>query len=305
MTWVPYLRKLSRDYDKMIISTFEGMEALYSGFHCELEFDPVVGASGRAQDWRDISHLTYNIPEGAAHIKPIKEYKVDGEYFKYGTPDDLKDTVLLHARGISVSPFKNWAVEKWAKLAGNFQSAVSIGSKDDIHVPGTEDARGIPLGKLMDLMASANLTIGQISGVMHLATLCGCPHVAWGYYSRPHFGETLEKRMTETWNPLLTSIIWVGDTWDPEPEQIMEALEPRKAPDLGSLSIVHDAFQSGQYIVSVAYIEKQGGKAAVMSKAGTTNFPDAMLDQAAKQMARDINGSIAKVKAERAPVSWH
>jgi len=304
MTWVPYLRKLSRDYEKMIISTFEGVEALYSGFHCELEFRPHTDQK-RVDGWTEVNWPYVGIELEAYHIKPIKQYKVDGEYVRYGSPVVQDAVVLFHARGIQTAAFKNWDIEKWAVLAKEFPSAISIGSKDDLHVPGTGDARGMSLGSLMDLVASASIVIGQSSGVMHLAAMCGTQQLVWAD-NKTYFNEPLEKRYQETWNPFGTPVTWIDcDNWDPQPDQIMQALKPKHSiPNTQVLSVIYDAVQSGQYIIGVAHVGEKDNKAAVMAKSIGINFPDSMLEQAEEQLFKSVRGSIAKAKAERMPVSW-
>jgi hypothetical protein len=311
MTWIPYLRKLCREYDKMIISTFEGMEALYTGFHCELEFNP-HNYMTRLDDWMN-PDITFSLPLGipieAVRINPIKEYRIDGEYVRYGSPVVKDVSVLFHARGIEKGASKNWPREKWEKLAKEFPEAICIGSPKDLNVyEGMadwtlhQDARTADLNQLMDLIASASIVIGGSSGVMHLALMCGTRIATWGKCN--NFGDTLENRYKETWNPFGTPVTWVGDTWNPEPEDILKALQPHNVPAPQTLSAVYDAVQSGQYIISTAFMGKRDGKEAVLTRCSATNFPDDRLDEAARKMSRDVDGSIAQVKAERIPVSW-
>lgn len=300
MTWVPYLRKLSREYDKMYISTFEGVEALYAGFHCELEFVP-HGQSKRVDDWVDGYRGIIYPDDVNDRIFPIKEYRIEGEYVRYGSPVVKDVEVLFHARGIEKGAYKNWPHEKWAKLAEQFPGAMYIGAGKDInHRP---SYAGGSLAMLMNVIASATVVIGGSSGVMHLALMCGTPVVTWGDCN--NFGDTLENRYKKTWNPFGTPVTWVGDTWDPEVEQIMEAIKPKNVPAPEVLSIIHEAVASGRYLLSVAFMGQRDGKDAVFSRCGAVGFPDTMMDSAAKQMAKDVEGSIARAKAERTPVSWH
>jgi hypothetical protein len=319
MTWVPYLRKLSHDYDKMYISTFPGVEALYSGFHCEIEFMP-RGHDCRLDEWESRELWHDILMEASAgnvtnenweayqtnHITPIKKYHIDGEYARYGSPVVKDVAVLFHARGIEKRAFKNWSREKWTRLAKEFPGAGSIGSLDDLMVSGGDvahrDCRGEKLQNQMDLIASASIVIGQSSGIMHLALMCGTPIATWGDCN--NFGESLEKRYKETWNPFHTPVTWIGDTWDPDPEDIMAALKPKNVPAPQVLSILHDAVESGQYIISTAWMGERDGKEAVFTGCSAMSFPDDRLDQAAEQMTKDVNGAISKAKAERIPVSW-
>ena len=298
MTWQSYLRKLSHDYDKMIISTFPGMEPLYQGFHCEVEFLPHQHP-GRALDWRDTTmvELGFEMPEGVEVIAPIKQFKTDGEYAKYGTPFVRDIEVLFHARGIQKANFKNWPHEKWDALAANFPKAASVGTAEDYHVPGTEDKRGIPLQDLMDLMASTQVIVGQSSGVMHLATLCGLRQVVWGD-NKTHFSETLERRYKEIWNPLGTPVDWIEtDAWNPEPNEVMRGMLDGTGdgrPSQKALNVIKAATEAGRYLIAIAYISEQDGKAEIRSYCETVEFPDSDLGNAVAQVKKDMDGLCEK-----------
>ncbi len=309
MTWVPYLRKLSHDYEKMYISTFPGMEALYTGFHCEVEFIPHEYPD-RTDDWMNSAIYQYDpdhwhTPDSVTdHIRMIKRYKVDGEYVRYGSPVIPEVGVLFHARGIDRFSFKNWPVGKWEQLAKGFPGVISIGTKDDLHVPGTRDCKGAALGELMDCIASAAIVIGQSSGLMHLASLCGTPQLVWAD-NKTYFNEPLEKRYKETWNPFNTRVTWIDcDNWNPDPQQILDALKPKIAPTPQVLSTLEEAAKSGHYIVATAWMEDKDGKAGVRSNCEPVNFPGGALDKAGELLTASIRSSIAKAQAERIPRSW-
>lgn len=305
MTWVPYLRKLSREYDKMIISTFPGMEVLYTGFHCEVDFSPHT-CQERTDNWEGARRFTISPEPVTNHISPIKEYRVDGEYIRYGSPVIKDAPVLFHSRGIGKGAFKNWSIAKWNTLAKAFPQAGSIGSPSDMCVLGTEDRRGMPLPELMNVLTSASIVIGQSSGVMHLAVMCGTPVVVWGDDTLMNFGESLETRYKETWNPFRTPVTWIhcDNPWDPEPEQIIDAMKPQNAPDTPVLDAIRTACESGHYVLEIAYIGQKGGKDVVFSKCFGHEFPDIHLEQAEKQMISNIQERFGQAKAERRPVSW-
>lgn len=311
MTWVPYLRMLSHDYDKMYISTFEGIEALYSGFHCPVEFVP-HGYPERVDDWMNTVVVHPPTPKDVTErIGVIKEYRVEGEYVRYGSPVVKDVGVLFHARGIEKGASKNWALEKWEKLAGHFPGAICIGAAQDVNVwrklqdwTLRQDARSASLPQLIDLIASVAVVIGQSSGVMHLALMCGTPIVTWGDCN--NFGDTLKNRYMETWNPFGTPVTWVGDTWDPEPEQVMEAIRPTVniRPPEKVLRSIHDAVESGHYLVAVAYAKEAEGKMAIVSTCEAVEFPDVLLDKAYDDIGKTIKGAIAQAQSERTPASW-
>lgn len=309
-TWQSYLRKLSHDYDKMYISTFPGMEPLYAGFHCETVFLP-HNHPGRAQDWRDPDmwmDLMSQATEGQlseeikkacieGHIEPIKQYKTDGEYIRYGTSKDREIEILFHARGIKGCSFKNWQFEKWKQLASNFPKAASIGSQDDQYIPGTTDRRNIPLQNLMDLMAGAKVVVGQSSGVMHLASLCGTRHVVWGD-KKTYFGQRLEKRYREDWNPLGTPVSWVEtEAWNPEPDEVLAVIlhgTAKARPTDRILNRLKLASESGRYMISLSYMGSRDDKETIESYCESVEFPNDNLLEAIEQMKADM----AKIAAE-------
>ena len=166
---------------------------------------------------------------------------------------------------------------------------------------------GWKLPDLMNAIASASIVIGQSSGVMHLAVMCGTPVCVWGDDKLMNFGESLEIRYKETWNPFGTPVTWVhcDKPWDPEPEWILEALKPKDVPDPRILGAINAAVRSGRYIVAVAHIGDQEGKEAIHSACIGVDFPDnKFLEQAEAQLCDEIKKSISNAKAERIPVSW-
>ena len=202
MTWVPLCRQMAKGYDEVIVSSFEGMKPLYDDFATEF--------------------IAHNEP-GRSLIYP-KNYRAKGKYFKYGFAAPNFD-ILIHARGSRRKAAINY--RRWFELARLLKPYrfCFIGSGDDYCEPGWPDKRSCHLQHLMNYMAGAKLTIGVSSGVMHLAAACGCDLIAWGN-SRTYFGETLEKRYKETWNPFNVKVGWItDDSWQPEPELIFEEIQ--------------------------------------------------------------------------------
>lgn len=302
MIWQAHLRKLSHDYDTMIISTFEGMEPLYRGFHCDVEFLPHKHP-GRALDWRDTSMVVtaFDATKYTVHIEriePIKQYRVEGEFVRYGTPGDSDIEILFHARDIRKADFKNYSHDRWDEIVTAFPKGASVGSVDDYHIPGTSDMRGIPLQDLMDLISGAHVIVGGSSGVMHLATLCGTRQVVWGD-DKTHFNERLEKRYRETWNPLNTPVSWVEtEAWCPEVDDVKKAIlygSEASRPTDTTLKHLKAAAESGEYLVALVYMVEFEGKRAIKSYAENVQFPDNDLIKATEQM---VEKDIAKIVAD-------
>lgn len=299
MVWQAYLRLMSHDLDKMIISTFPGMEALYTDFHCDVEFMP-HDHPGRALEWRDTSMVatpdftSYTAPVG--FIKPIKQYRAEGEFVRYGTPKSREIEILFHARGISKASFKNYPEQMWAEVASGFPKAASIGTERDHHIPGTEDRRGIPLQDLMDLIAGAQVVVGQSSGAMHLATLCGTRHVVWGD-DKTYFSEPLEKRYRETWNPFGTPVTWVDcDNWRPPAEKIVSSMLAggRGAPVPSIIKVLKQATESGRYMVAIAYIKNEDDKETIETTCETVDYPNGELLKSIEELKERMDALVVK-----------
>lgn len=223
-TWQAYCRAEAKKFDKVYVSSFASMEPLYWDF--ANEFIPHRHPS-RALDWRDISAIDYDMPDGIdVHIKPHKQYRVqDQNFIQFGDEPIHVFACLVHARNIRKGSGKNYPQVLWEELVESLPGRVaSVGTDSDLHVKGTEDLRGIPLNALMNYMAGSQLVVGQSSGVMHLAALCGTSLVVWGD-ARTYFGETLEQRYKETWNPLGARVIYVfDDAWQPPPQEVVKAV---------------------------------------------------------------------------------
>lgn len=291
MTWQAYLRRKSRDVDKMWITTFPGMDDLYTGFHCPVMFSP-HNHPGRALEWRDKSLCQYWLPEEATvEIDPIKKYRLDddeAEFVRYGTPRNREIEVLFHARNIPKGSFKNYPLDRWVDIANHFPKSASVGAEPDLHIPGTVDKRGILLADLMDLMAGARVVVGQSSGVMHLASLCGTRQVVWGD-SKTHFNELLEVRYKQTWNPLGTPVTWVeSDDWKPPAEKVISGIlggADEHRPGQKMLSALKAGFESGKHLMANAYISSDG---KIIATWETQGFPRGDLIKAVEQLKADL-----------------
>lgn len=190
MTFAPWARAQAEG-SKCLIRSFKGMAPLYKDF-----------ADFEAHDKVDRS------------LKFPKRYRCNGTFYKYGNPKRIKD-ILIHARGIKRKSAINY--KRWEELD---LDAGYIGTQQDKCYG--EDYRGIDLQQLMDMIAGAKVVVGVSSGVMHLAAACGTSLVVWGD-NRTYFGETLEKRYKQTWNPFNVRVVWLNG-WHPEPKEILNAV---------------------------------------------------------------------------------
>lgn len=114
--------------------------------------------------------------------KKIGKRLISGKEYPLVQCQQLVD--ILVARGLSVACF---------------------GGSDN-HCPDSAiDLRGQPLKKQCSAIATAKCVIGPSSGPIHLASLCGCPHVTW--IASVH--HTLSKRYIKLWNPFGTPVRFI------------------------------------------------------------------------------------------------
>lgn len=206
MTWIPACRRVADDYDRVEASSFAEMSPLYDDF-----IDTFTPHGGQRS-------LTYP-----------KRYRVAGRHRRYGRPEQarLRCDLLIHARGIRRKAAINY--RRWPELV-RFLSPLNvtigyIGSPPDGHYDGGADLRDMEMNELIDVIAAAPLVVGVSSGLMHLAAACGTDLLVWGD-RRTYFGETLEMRYKETWNPHDVAVAWLdADDWQPEPSRIVTAIE--------------------------------------------------------------------------------
>lgn len=118
--------------------------------------------------------------------------------------------VVVHARYRPHVAARNWSQRNWNRLArrifreGLAKRVICIGlRKHAMTAEGAVDMRDAPLEVQMDVLASAEFAIGPSSGPMHLASLCGCPHLVWCGGAATEWRRTC-KRYKSEWNPFGT-----------------------------------------------------------------------------------------------------
>jgi len=107
---------------------------------------------------------------------------------------------------------ENWPAESWSELA------------DRLHRRGVH-ASVYPCESHAAIEAASNcdLAVGQSTGGMHLASLCGCPHVAWsvkGEYPHLRLQMTDRQRYQIFWNPLATPVLFHPVDAHPTPAEV-------------------------------------------------------------------------------------
>lgn len=299
MEWQGYVRALAADYDKVVVCSTAGHEALYA------DYDPIF-VGHKLKGNRDCHRIRE--VENPQELKRVQEalkgfkyafeqagYEVKWEspqppknravgrrrpveiqkFVKFGrrNEDDLYD-LTIHARN---RPFKfaleghNYPIEKWYELLAmlrdrGYKRIAAIGTHAQALAPeGVEDLRGVDLQRVMDVMASSRLVIGPSSGPMHLASLCGVPHAVWARGRRQSAVNTRNRERYESyWNPhrTPTKVILHGDKEVVPPISIVDmisVLEHRRVIPMPP----HEAMHEKRCVVFVATGEEYVKSAAM------------------------------------------
>lgn len=219
LNWQAYLRVLRPRYDKVVVSARESSRAMYADFCDEFVPHTISGQSNshvsmNIQNPDELVRILSLVPPGTDHLVPLRYIPSEAQRFiRFGNPQPTKYAVdvLLHARGRSHDTVRNWSEDKWNQLADRLREKglrlACIGlSSSALAVPDTEDFRDLPLQETFDLMASSRLMLGPSSGPLHLASLCGLPHLVWTDRRSYGMGKTSRDKYETWWNPLNTPV---------------------------------------------------------------------------------------------------
>lgn len=252
MTWQSYLRGISPEYDYIVVCGPTGHEAMYSDF-CD-KYVPYDAPTLKANMWMN---ETYDA-EGLKHFrdmfaldesnadwitpndvwKPLlavpKWEKLIGlnprKFIRFGKPKDGSGyDIIYHARCRDDwdSGFRNWDATEFIDsfgVSGSRLIKACIGQSWSASYCGGACLRNIPLSDLVNVLASARVFVGPISGPVHLAALCGTPIVTWATKAE-HM-----QRVKDVWNPFNTKVecicaddsVWKNRTpWTPDVNDIL------------------------------------------------------------------------------------
>lgn len=238
------MRSLSEQYNKTMIISRPLNYALYADFATDfIPYTPKTNITNYAkckddlpEDFYDNYEYTDLIPAGVqlVHWSTSKglfnfndKYlnKARPKYIKFGRKEpNLGYDILLHCRSTIKlrSGGRNWGYGNWSQLVTSLRGyhIACIGTEDaSLWIDGTDDMRGIGMGRLTDLMASSRLVVGTSSGPMHLSQLCGTPHLVIS-------SKINRLRYLRDWAPFRTECIFVdGWGWKPPVEEIEKLIK--------------------------------------------------------------------------------
>tara|TARA_R110002072_G_scaffold89941_3_gene201493 strand:+ start:88 stop:897 length:810 start_codon:yes stop_codon:yes gene_type:complete len=241
--WQGYIRSLAKHFDKTTIISRENSKSFYDDFTDEFySYQPTGGLAD--------AFFMHNLDIKTTFMSLVKEHKIildkettvilprrfgipphthytnhlifgdlmiQPDYIRFGVEGEKKYDYVFHIRDRDLRKEDNWSVENWSKLRdllGNKKIAC-IGTKQESGIiDGTDDLRDIDIQELLNVMRNSTCAFGPSSGPMHLASLCGLPHVVWSIPQN-------KVRYEENWNPLKTKILFDSEhDWHPTPEYI-------------------------------------------------------------------------------------
>jgi hypothetical protein len=240
--WQGYLRKLSKNYEKMIVACRTGNNFLYSDFAETISIDN-IGYNCDCAINLEFNPNTITL-DNAPHdrlIPPIRVIEIkEQEFIQFGNKNtNIVYDIVFHIRKTNKfnTGYRNWENKNWNKLISLLPDGLKYACIGTIEGAGdppssiVDDCRGINLESLADMIASSRVVVGPSSGPIHFASLCGTPHVVWSNHSKNRY------RYTKEWNPLNTECRYIDMTegrttedrdWDVDPkivtEKIMELL---------------------------------------------------------------------------------
>lgn len=191
-----YVRHLSKRYDKTVVCSKKSMRFLYKDFADH--FLPLEQYTN-TEKYSNYKFINYKDFLPRYWNDSPKESQ---SFIKYGSPIAEKYDVIFHARkknGLCKN-LSNETYDNLYELLKDKYSVSFIGTKEASYCPsGALDLRGIELESLANIFSSSRLVVGNSSGPIHFASLCGTAHLTWGGYR----SRTLA-RYAHLWNPLKT-----------------------------------------------------------------------------------------------------
>lgn len=235
--WQGYLRKMSKNYEKVYICGRPGHEALYKDFCTEYIEDPTlpIGATSsyKLKGYNPTTNqLHLNYPQNNLDIvRPSLLRNVPQDFIKFGeTNKKYQFDLILHSRATTKhrTNYRNWPINKWSNLISKLPKSIKIASIGTTNaanlVEGSVDLRDIPLDELILYLYNSKLLIGPSSGPMHLGSLCGTKHIVWTGKGNGVINN--KTRYEKVWNPLNTPVKIIEETnWNPSVDTVLKAIK--------------------------------------------------------------------------------
>jgi hypothetical protein len=240
--WQGYARTLAKDFEEVICLSRSGHEGLYKDFCDEfVAYDPAIkyALNASASNFRYDNFHTRFLNQSSYWMEPAAyrcngfpawagEFLLDGQpvpqtFLKYGRNDErVAYDLVVHKR--HRQDWKNWPKENLEEvtrhfLAKGFRIACVGSLRESLMIEGCDNLRGIALTELADVLASSKLILGGSSGVMHFASLCGCPQVVISAKGN-------KLRYETAWNPFQTRAMVINEEgWKASSELVIKRVD--------------------------------------------------------------------------------
>ena len=233
--WNPAVRHAARFYDRVVVASHASSRHLYEFAD---EFLPL-----EAEGWSMWEGNLHSPRPQVAATRALTPQEVLGGYGskldsvfprawrRLAPPNPERSADVLcafrppkkHISAPRANKEKSYPEEMCARVVDALLSiglsVACFGGQDNWWFDGAIDLRGRPLAEQCGALAAAACALGPSSGTMHLASLCGCPHVTW-YTPRTH--KNLHKRYEKGWNPFGTAVQFLPGH-PSTPEQVVHA----------------------------------------------------------------------------------
>ena len=237
-TYIPHVRyRIKKEgFEKVVCCVPKGEEYLVQDFATDYRF---YKKPDRADRWLIKNGKPIKMPmkvveefPGSVWIRPEERTCMNKhrEYIKYGRKmDGIGYDVVIHARNCKKygQHTRNYDPRHFAYIVRKLGvKACCVGTQAD-YIEGTEDKRNAGIEMISDIMASSKVVIGPSSGPMHLASLCGTPHVVFSGNSKERAIKcTNKERYTNLWNPFNTPCtVLDSDDWHPHPDKVIKVVK--------------------------------------------------------------------------------
>ncbi len=219
MNWQGLIRALRPYYEHITVCAGAQSAALYADCCDEFIAHHIRGQSNAhvvfdMANPDELRRVLALVPPEVDHLKPLRHVPLEAQRFiRFGEPEMFPDSaeILIHARANPLTPGRNWSAKKWMELLNPLQAqglrvgAVGL-SGSTLDIKADADYRDRPLEETIHRMACARMVMGPSSGPMHLASLCGTPHLVWTD-RRTYSMRRRSRALYETfWNPLRTPV---------------------------------------------------------------------------------------------------
>jgi hypothetical protein len=240
MQWQGFVRARKPYYEKVHVLTYPGRDYLYEGcavHHHEVDLKAAgygYGLMTPGETQRragalaaEIGLLDYDVFEPSLLCTQYHKrlfWRQDFRVFQEPALGEIRD-VAFHFRAVQKAGHdtaKNYAPQLASDLVQAFSreglSLLCIGHPDYSLCPeGAEDRRSVDLQQTIAAINSVRLVVGENSGPMHLANLCGKATVL---FAQDQWRIDYSLR----WNPFRTpQYVAANDTVQPAPERLLAA----------------------------------------------------------------------------------